>query len=57
MDELTAMLFSPTPTRGRGRGAWWQSCTTVQVQARWLSIAVANAVRLEGMRRFNEAAE
>ena len=54
VEELSHVLFA-LPARGR-RGAWWNSCTAAQTQARWLSIAVANAVRLDGMRRFNEAA-
>jgi hypothetical protein len=53
LSDLEDRLYSDRPSKGRGRGVWVQSSALVHQQARWVSIAVANAVRLDGMRRFN----
>jgi hypothetical protein len=47
--KMARMLFGTDSPRG----AWWQVCSDLQSQARWVSLSIANTVRMRAMKGFN----
>jgi hypothetical protein len=60
VEQAVERLFGSEPVRlpgCSGRGAWWQSESTLEASAREMVIACANTVRETGMTAMNDAGD